>query len=133
MQPRFNQNHTLYLLIVALSAWIVPGGGHLLLNERKRAVIIFAAITLTFLAGLYIGSIGVVDPVEANLWYIAQVLNTPLVAAIGYVTRAGGYPVYGKPNEIGQIYTSIAGLLNLLCIINAVYIARSRYIESFEK
>jgi hypothetical protein len=133
MQPRFDQNHTFHLLIVALAAWIVPGGGHLLLNERKRAVVIFATITLTFLAGLYIGSVGVVDPVEANLWYIAQVLNTPLVAAIGYVTRAGGYPVYGKPNEIGQIYTSIAGLLNLLCIINAVYIARSRYIESFEK
>ncbi len=133
MQPRFDQNHTFHLLIVALAAWIVPGGGHLLLNERKRAVVIFAAITLTFLAGLYIGSVGVVDPVEANLWYIAQVLNSPLVAAIGYITRAGGYPVYGKPNEIGQIYTSIAGLLNLLCIINAVYIARSRYIESFEK
>ena len=133
MQPTQRQPNIFFALFVALLGWCIPGSGFFLLNETKRSIIIFVAICLTFAVGLYIGSVGVVDPVEANLWYIAQVLNTPLVAAIGYVTRAGGYPVYGKPNEIGQIYTSIAGLLNLLCIINAVYIARSRYIESFEK
>ena len=42
------------------------------------------------------------------------------------VGAAGTYPVYGRPAEIGQIYTSIAGLLNLLCIVNAVYMAHLR-------
>jgi hypothetical protein len=133
MTTGFSQKHTVSLIILALAAWFVPGGGHLLLNEQKRAIVIFLTITLTFSVGLYIGSIGVVDPVEASLWYIAQILNSPVVAALGYVTRAGGYPVYGRPNEIGQIYTSIAGLLNLLCIINAVYIAHARYIGLLEK
>ena len=116
----------LFLLIVGLLAWLVPGAGHFLLKENKRSVIIFVTIVLTFCTGLYIGSIGVVDPVGAKPWYVAQIMNSPMVAALGHLTAGGAYPVYGKPNEIGQIYTSIAGLLNLLCIVNAVYLAHLR-------
>ena len=97
-----------------------------MINEKKHAIIIFVTIALTFAAGLYIGSIGVVNPVGAKPWYVAQIMNSPAVAAIGRITASGDYPVYGRPNEIGQIYTSIAGLLNLLCIVNAVYWAHLR-------
>ncbi len=50
--------------------------------------------------------------------------------ALGYITAGCGYQVYGKPNEIGQLYTSIAGLLNLLCIVNAIYLA---YLNNLKK
>ena len=122
MAQHSKENHVLFLVIVGLSAWLVPGAGHFLLKEKKRAIIIFATIALTFCIGIYVGSIGVIDPVGAKSWYVAQVMNSPVVIVLGHWT-AGGYPVYGKPNEIGQIYTSIAGLLNLLCIINAIYLA----------
>jgi hypothetical protein len=79
--------------------------------------------------GLYVGSIGVIDPVGAKAWYVAQIMNSPLVAALGHLTAGGGFPVYGRPNEIGQIYTGVTGLLNLLCIINAVYLAHLHRIE----
>lgn len=118
-----------FLLTVGLLAWVVPGAGHLMLKEKRHAVIIFVAITLTFAAGLYIGSIGVINPVGAKPWYVAQIMNSPIVAALGHLTRTGHYPVYGRPGEIGQIYTSIAGLLNLLCIVNAVYWAHLRKTE----
>ncbi len=124
------ENKTLFLLIVGLASWIVPGGGYYLLNEKKRAIIIFAAISLTFLLGLYIGSLGVVDPIASKPWYVAQIMNSPLVALLGHHTAGGGYPVYARPNEIGQLYTGIAGLLNLLCIVNAVYLAHLRKIQS---
>jgi len=117
------------LLSVGVLAWLVPGAGHFAINEKKRAAVIFAAIVLTFCAGLYIGSIGVIDPVNAKPWYVAQLMNSPAVAILGYLTRTGNYPVYGRPNEIGQIYTGIAGLLNLLCIVNAVYMAHLRRIQ----
>lgn len=131
---RNNQtNHIALLLTVGLLGWAVPGGGHFLLKENRRAAIICITITATFLIGLYIGSVGVIDPVGAKPWYIAQIMNTPAVAALGHLTSVGdgnNYPVYGRPNEIGQIYTSIAGLLNLLCIVNAVYLAHVRNAES---
>jgi hypothetical protein len=113
-------------LTVGLLAWVVPGGGHLALRDQKRAIIIFAAIAGTFILGIYVGSIGVINPVTAKPWYAAQILNSPMVAVLGYWSAGGTYPVYGWPNEIGQIYTSTSGLLNLLCIVNAVYLAYVR-------
>ncbi len=124
--PRSKEKHTLFPLTVGLLAWLIPGAGHFLLKEKKRALIIFATIILTFCAGLYLGSIGVINPVGAKPWYVAQIMNSPIVAALGSVATTGNYPVFGRPNEIGQIYTSIAGLLNLLCIVNAVYLAHLR-------
>ncbi len=124
------QNQLSLLLTVALLSWCVPGAGYFLLKEKKRAIIICATITLTFCIGIYIGSIGVIDPVDAKGWYAAQILNSPAVAILGHLTRGGAYAVYGKPNEIGQIYTSIAGLLNLLCIINAIYLAHLQSTET---
>jgi hypothetical protein len=130
MAPRSREGHILFLLIVGLLAWLVPGAGHLMLGKKTHAAVIFATILMTLCTGLYIGSIGVINPVGAKPWYVAQVMNTPAVAALGQMTRGGDYPVYGRPNEIGQIYTSIAGLLNLLCIVNAVYLAHLRRIEN---
>jgi hypothetical protein len=130
MATRSKESHVLFLLIVGLLAWLVPGAGHLVLREKRHAIIIFVTIVLTFCTGLYIGSIGVINPVGAKPWYVAQVMNSPAVAAVGHATRTGDYPVYGRPNEIGQIYTSIAGLLNLLCIVNAVYLAHLRRAET---
>jgi nitrate/nitrite transporter NarK len=120
------ENHWMFLLVVGLLAWLVPGAGHLVVRENKRSIIIFTTIVLTFCIGIYVGSVGVINPVGAKPWYVAQIMTSPTVAALGYLSAGGGYPVYGWPNEIGQIYTSTAGLLNLLCIVNAVYLAYLR-------
>jgi hypothetical protein len=135
MAQLWKSNHALFLITVGSLAWLIPGAGHFALNEKRRGVIIFAVILLTFLAGLYVGSIGVVDPVNAKPWYVAQLMNSPAVLLLGhhvadvyYRAQRGGEParaylVYGRAGEVGQIYTSIAGLLNLLCIVNAIYMA----------
>ena len=112
--------------IVGLLAWVVPGGGYWILGDRRRAAVVGLTIAATFVLGLYVGSIGVVDPVNARYWYAAQIMTSPVVFWVGRYASAGAYTVYGRPYEIGQIYTSIAGLLNLLCIINALYIAHVR-------
>ena len=46
-------DHGLWLVIVGLLAWAIPGAGHFLIKERQRAVIIFVTITATFLVGIY--------------------------------------------------------------------------------
>ena len=126
------EKQTLFLLIVGLLAWLVPGAGHFVLKEKKRSIIIFVTIVLTFCIGIYIGSIGVINLFGATPWYVvgAQIMNSPMVLVLGRLTAGGAYPVHGWPNEIGQIYTSTAGLLNLLCIVNAVYLAHLRGIET---
>ena len=126
MSSSWKDNHTLFLSIVGVLAWLIPGAGHFALNERRRAYVICVTIIAMFFVGLYIGSVGVIDPVNAKPWYAAQMMNSPAVYFLGRISMAAEYPVFGRPNEIGQIYTSIAGLLNLLCIVNAVYMAHLR-------
>ncbi len=124
--PRYSkENNILFLLIVGFLAWLIPGAGHLVLKEKKRAIIIFVTIALTFCMGLYIGSIGVIDLFGTAAIYVkvAQVMNPPIAVILGYQTIGGAYPVYGWPNEVGQVYIMTSGLLNLLCIVNAVYLA----------
>ncbi len=128
MSTKSKVDHGLLLIVVGLAAWALPGGGHFIIKERKRAIIIFVTITLTFLTGLYIGSIAVIDKVGAKPWYAAQIMTSPVVGLVANVaetsvTEAGErrYVSYGRPYDVGQIYTSIAGMLNLLCIISAVY------------
>lgn len=134
MPQRSRQNHSAFLLTVGLLGWLVPGAGYLLIKEIKRSIIVFTTIVIIFSAGLYIGSIGVINLFGTTPWYVklTQIMNSPMVALLGRLTATGNYPVYGKPNDIGQIYVTTAGLLNLLCIVNAVYLAHQRTAQSKE-
>ena len=128
MGEQFKTNNSLFLPIVGLAGWVVPGAGYLFLNDRKRAAIIFVTIVALFCIGLHAGSIGVVDFVGEAPFYvkIAQYFNPPVVFIIAHTTAGGQYPVAGWPNDIGQIYTMLSGLLNFLCITNALYLAYLR-------
>ncbi len=125
MVKKTDSDHAIFLLVVGMLAWAIPGAGHFLIKEKKRAIVIFVTIVGLFVAGLYIGSVAVVDSAGAGLWYIAQIMASPIVAIVSHITRTGSHEVYGRCADIGQIYTSIAGLLNLLCIISAVYMGHS--------
>ncbi|MGH2272458.1 DUF6677 family protein [Anaerohalosphaeraceae bacterium U12dextr] len=125
MAYRTKADFLLWLAIVGLAGWIVPGGGHFLIHQPKRGMVIFVTITLTFCLGLYIGSIGVIDSVGGWAWYLAQMIATPAVRILDGMTRSGAYVSRGRPCDLGQIYTAVAGLLNLLSIISAMYMAYS--------
>lgn len=125
MAKQSNIDHLMLLVTVALLGWIIPGAGHFFIKEKKRAIIIFITITITYVTGLYAGSIGVIDPAFSWAWYIPQMMATPLTAFLAHIAGANGIESLGNPRDVGQIYTSIAGMLNLLCIISAVYMAHS--------
>ena len=85
----------LFLLRVGFLAWLIPGAGHFVIKEGKRAVIIFVTIILTLCAGLYIGSIGVIEVFGPAPIYVkaAQILNPPIVLILGDHTARSTYPV----------------------------------------
>lgn len=110
--------------VVALLAWIVPGAGHFYLGLRKRALLLFIAIELTYFMGLYIGTIRVVDPAQSMFWFVAQVfagLNT-IIARLWAINLANSNTVliYDWSYYMAVLYTGIAGLLNLLVIFDSV-------------
>jgi hypothetical protein len=129
---RSKDNRAIFLFVVGLVSWLLPGAGYFLLDEKKRAVIIFVTIVSTLCVGLYVGSIGVLDFSGTSAVYVkaAQIMNPPIVLALGRHAARSGYRVYGWSNEIGQIYTMTSGLLNLLCVVNVVYWAHLRGTET---
>jgi hypothetical protein len=72
------------------------------------------------------------DEIRNKPWSIAQVMTGPLsiVSAYGSVVASerptvGGSPVgaksHARVNEIGVLYTAVAGMLNLLAMIDAAH------------
>jgi hypothetical protein len=69
------------------------------------------------------------DEIRNKPWYIAQILIGPinLIASWGSVdaSRVGpdnatrGFRSHSRTNELGVLYTAVAGMLNLLAIIDA--------------
>ncbi len=110
-------------ITAAILGWVIPGGGYAVLKDYKRAAVIFVTLSLMFLTGIYVGSIASIDIITAKPWYYAQILFSPVVELIARVTARGEMHVYGKPAEIGQLYTALAGMLNLVCIVKSAAIA----------
>lgn len=116
--------------IVALAGWLVPGSGYLLIGQRPRGLVVGISIIVLFLLGLLIGGMKVIDPAAdySNLykaivdkpWFIAQILAGPITLVAALIGRGPQFIMsHVRVNEIGTLYTAIAGMLNLLAIIDS--------------
>jgi hypothetical protein len=118
--------------VVAIATWLIPGSGYLLLGQFARGLTIGLTVLALFVLGVLIGGIHVVDPPTfthgAN--HVAEVLQKPwyigqfLTGAIGiYAGKVGpGQPAsHSRVSDIGTLYTAVAGMLNLMAIIDSSY------------
>ena|ERR1044071_8834194 len=120
--------------IVALAQWLVPGAGYWIIGQRARGVTVGVTVLVLFILGLIIGGMRVIDmptslgdnPVTAIFqkpWFMGQVLAGPIsiVSAMIGNEKAGYVLSHARVNEIGTLYTAVAGMLNLLAIIDSAY------------
>jgi len=118
--------------IAGFLAWLVPGLGHIYLGHRVRGYVCLVTITVTFWTGVAIGGVqATVDPHERTLWFMAQLCtggNTLAAYGLHRVVEpqlaAGQRPAaalaHWLSSEVGVHYTGVAGLLNLLVILDAL-------------
>jgi hypothetical protein len=118
----------------AVAAWLLPGLGHVLLGHRQRGAVLACSVGGLWLMGLLIGGISVVDSRAHRAWFVGQAMLAPNVLIDFYHARlAAPYPsgptpqdnppyspAIGRAWEIGTLFTSLAGLLNLLVILDAL-------------
>ena len=110
-----------------LLAWVFPGLGHLYLRRYGKALVLMGAILALFVLGLTMDSrlainSGLEDPL-ALLFSLAQMgAGAPYVLArlLGYEAGVVTSPTY----EYGNTFTAVAGLLNILIILDALDTAR---------
>ncbi|MEA2736176.1 MAG: hypothetical protein QOE14_2627 [Humisphaera sp.] len=124
--------------VVALAGWALPGLGYWLIGQRGRAITCGITIILVFLAGILIAGVRVVqapdmsasgNPFQRILqrpWFIGQVLTGPIGITTAMISeKLAASPTYraieskARLAEIGTLYTAVAGMLNLLTIIDA--------------
>ncbi len=108
--------------LIGLAAWALPGLGHWLLGQRSRALIVFVTIMLTYWAGVATGGVRyTVDPGGNALWFVAQAGAGPQVLALFAATARRNVPAVPWPDsDIAVIYAGVAGLLNMLVILDAI-------------
>src|SRR5678816_1553089 len=113
-----------WLPAVAL-AWFVPGGGHMLLKRHGRGALVMVSVTLMFLFGLFMrGSMFTPlsgDPLTILINYGGFIGDM----ATGILYLLASWMGYNQPDVAGHVYDYgtkflvSAGLLNVLCMVDA--------------
>ena len=116
------------LVLLCLTAWIVPGAGHLWMGRRQKGIVFLLALPAMFLIGLLLK--GRVFPFELSdpLVGLAAVANL-LAGAPWMIARmmdAGAGTVTAASYEYGNCFLIVSGLLNFLVILDAYDIALGR-------
>ncbi|UCG17162.1 MAG: hypothetical protein JSV19_03855 [Phycisphaerales bacterium] len=115
--------------LAGLVSWLLPGLGHIVTGHRARGLILLICITVTFWGGIAIGGVqDTVDPQKRFPWFMAQVCTgTHGMVAYSWAERLRARPDHAEHTNpsfesinVAVVYTGIAGLLNLLVILDAI-------------
>lgn len=128
MANKPQDNKVSSLPVVAILAWLLPGLGHWWIGERRRALIFFVVTTVTFWGGIAVGGVrSAVTPKENGLWIAAQFCMGPQAMAalrcshqLAQRPDAERFKAPWPASNIGVVYAGVAGLLNLLIILDAL-------------
>ena len=114
--------------LICAAAWAVPGAGHLWLGRAQKGLIFLIALPLMFATGLWLE--GRLFPFE---------LAQPLVALAAFANIGMGVPyfvakvaglgaghVIAESFEYGNAFLIVAGLLNMLVVLDAFDVAEGR-------
>ena len=114
--------------VICAAAWAVPGAGHLWLGRAQKGVVFLVALPLMFATGLWLE--GRLFPFE---------LSQPLVALAAFADIGMGVPyfaakvaglgtgrVIAQSFEYGNAFLIVAGLLNMLVVLDAFDVAEGR-------
>ncbi len=112
-----------------LLAWLVPGAGHLYLGRRGKGLVFLFCLGALFVLGVAMQSrlqlhIGFDDPLAFVVSLAQMALGGPYLVArlLGF----GEGQVTAVTYEYGVTFTAVAGLLNVLVMLDAYDTARGR-------
>jgi hypothetical protein len=114
--------------LISIAAWFVPGAGHLWQGRRQKGLIFLVALPLMFAVGLWLN--GRLFPFElaqplVGLAAIASVGNGWAYFAAKLLGLGQGV-VTAASYEYGNTFVIVAGLLNMLVVLDAYDIALGR-------
>ncbi len=105
--------------------WLIPGVGHAMLGQWRKALLLGGLVYLLFASGLWLGGVRVISPPDQQPWaYTSYLIGWPAMATNQiYQATAAKVPANADPKlapprllDVGTVYCGIAGMLNLLLI-----------------
>ena len=116
------------LVLLCLASWAVPGAGHLWLGRRAKGLIFLVALPLMFSIGLALH--GRLFPFDLSEPLVALAALADVGVGLTYfVASAMGFgagDVRAVTYEYGNAFLIVAGLLNLLVVVDTYDIAMGR-------
>ena len=116
------------LVLLCLAAWAVPGAAHLWLGRRSKGLVFLIVLPLMCAIGLAVhGRLVPFDFSEplVGLAALADLgMGLPYFLASGFAHTGG--EVTAVTYEYGNAFIIVAGLLNLLVVIDAYDVALGR-------
>jgi hypothetical protein len=126
--PAAEQSQQGRLVLLCLAAWAVPGLGHLWQGRQAKGLILLIALPLMFAIGLAIDGclfpFQLADPLVGLAALADLGIGLPYYAAWALGLGAGN--VRAVTYEYGNAFLIVAGLLNVLVVIDAYDIALGR-------
>lgn len=133
--------------VAGLLAWLIPGLGHVYLGQRQRGLILLVTIAATFWCGVAIGGVQSTvlpygqtaprdqrPPRDRQAWFVAQICTgVHCLATLGLgelqTRRHGVFRADFAAEDVAIIFTGVAGLLNLLVILDAIAACDPNYVR----
>jgi len=119
---------TSVIYLICAAAWFVPGAGHLWLGRRQKGVAFLLALTMMFTFGLWLE--GRLFPFELTQPLVVLAAIADLGIGMPYFAAkalgAGAGRVVAITYEYGNTFVIVAGLLNMLVVLDAFDIAKGR-------
>jgi hypothetical protein len=115
-------------VLVCLSAWVVPGSGHLLQGRTCAGMVFLIVLPLMFATGLWLeGQIFAFDTSQPLVFLQAVAdLGIGLPYLVAATLGSGTGRVVAVTYEYGNTFILVAGLLNMLVVLDAFDIAKGR-------
>ena len=114
--------------LVSAVAWLLPGAGHLWLGRTQKGIIFLIVLPLMFATGLWLeGRLFPFQPSEPLVVLAAFAdigIGIPYFVAKGLQRGAGN--VVAATYEYGNAFIIVAGLLNMLVVLDAYDVAQGR-------
>lgn len=109
------------VLICIVATWIVPGAGHWLLGRRGKALLYGGVLSAMFLLGVALAEGRAVrSDDDFFLYLLGEGLFAGLAFPILWLTKGLELASELPRLEVGRLFATIAGLMNL-CVMVDVY------------
>ena len=112
-------------------AWLVPGGGHFYLRRKGKGLVFLFCLLALFVLGVAMQSklqlhLGFDDPLAFIVSVAQMALGGPYLVARYLGFGEGDALVTAVTYEYGVTFTAVAGLLNVLVMLDAYDTATGR-------